>query len=80
MGDSIKNENNTRPGRLRGQKGSNIMKQLHRDCAGHYYCEMDLYTLRIYKIKRGLWGVCKDRGMTVKTFRTLREARKYYGV
>ncbi len=56
------------------------MKRLHRDCSGHYYYEMDFYTLRIYKIKRGLWAVHFDNGMTVKTFKTLREARKYYGV
>ena len=51
--------------------------------SGYYRVDSDFTTDEryIFKIAKGCWGFCYGKnGMTRKTFRTLREAKAYFGI
>lgn len=51
--------------------------KLHRESTGRYYFKnKNGETVHIYKIETRLWGYCIGRGMTKKTFNSLKEAKK----
>lgn len=50
--------------------------------AGNYCAESDFTDdiLHIFRIRRGVWGWCFNKGMTCGTFRTLSDAKRYFGL